>query len=74
VTKQLLEVAQQARLDPAQMALAFVNQQAFVTSNIVGATNLEQLKVNLESTQIKLSAEILAQLEEIHLAQPNPCP
>jgi len=56
------------------MALAFVNQQAFVTSNIVGATNLEQLKVNLESTQIKLSAEILAQLEEIHLAQPNPCP
>jgi aryl-alcohol dehydrogenase-like predicted oxidoreductase len=74
VTEQLFQVAQQAQLDLAQMALAFVNQQPFVTANIIGATQLDQLKSNLESIDIQLSAEVLAQLEEIHSMQPNPCP
>lgn len=74
VTQQLLAVAQQAQLDPAQMALAFVNRQPFVTANIIGATSLDQLKMNLESIQVKLSTDILAQIEACHLAQPNPCP
>lgn len=74
VTQQLLDVAKKAQLDPAQMALAFVNRQPFVTSNIIGATTLEQLKSNIESIEITLNNEVLASLEEIHLAQPNPCP
>jgi aryl-alcohol dehydrogenase-like predicted oxidoreductase len=61
-------------LDPAQMALAFVTQQPFVTSNIIGATSLEQLDSNLASSDLKLSAEVLAALESIHSEQPNPAP
>ena len=56
------------------MALAFINQQPFVGSNIIGATNLEQLQENLESTKIKLSDEILNEIEAIHRQFPNPCP
>lgn len=74
VTQQLLDVAQQAQLDPAQMALAFVTQQPFVTSNIIGATSLSQLESNLTSIDVQLSADVLAQIEAIHHAQPNPCP
>lgn len=61
-------------LDPAQMALAFVTAQPFVTSNIIGATSLEQLDSNLASSELKLSAEVLTGIEAIHKAQPNPAP
>ncbi|MNI92516.1 putative aldo-keto reductase [compost metagenome] len=56
------------------MALAFVTQQPFVTSNIIGATTLEQLENNLGSFELKLSEEVLAEIEEIHRDQPNPAP
>lgn len=74
VTQRLLDVAREAHLNPAQMALAFVNQQPFVTANIIGATSLEQLKSNLESIELTLSDDVLAAIEAIHVAQPNPCP
>src|SRR5690606_11683481 len=61
-------------LDPAQMALAFVNGQAFLASTIIGATNLEQLKSNVASAEITLSGEVMASIEQIHLQHPNPCP
>lgn len=61
-------------LDPAQMALAFVTAQPFVTSTIIGATSLEQLESNLASTGLKLSAELLAGIEAIQKDQPNPAP
>ena len=61
-------------LQPAQMALAFVTAQPFVTSNIIGATSLEQLHCNLESAQLKLSPELLQAIELIHRQQPNPAP
>ena len=61
-------------LDPAQMALAYVTQQPFVTSNIIGATTMEQLKSNIASVDVKLSDEVLAGIEAIHKDQPNPAP
>jgi aryl-alcohol dehydrogenase-like predicted oxidoreductase len=61
-------------LDPAQLALAYVNSRPFVTSNIIGATTLEQLKTNLESVDIQLTPEIMREIERIHKIHPNPCP
>ncbi|MCV5688214.1 aldo/keto reductase, partial [Escherichia coli] len=61
-------------LDPAQMALAFVNQRPFVASNIIGATNLDQLKANIDSIDIKLSDELLTDIQAIGTTYSNPCP
>ncbi|MNU04448.1 putative aldo-keto reductase [compost metagenome] len=69
-----VKLAQEHGLDPAQMALAFVTRQPFVTSNIIGATTLEQLDSNLASFDLKLSDELLAAIEAIHQDQPNPAP
>ena len=69
-----IQLAQQHGIDPGQMALAFVTAQPFVTSNIIGATNLEQLSNNLASIELTLSAEVLAGIEQIHRQQPNPAP
>ncbi|MNO87317.1 L-glyceraldehyde 3-phosphate reductase [compost metagenome] len=67
-------LAQAHGLDPAQMALAFVTRQPFVTSNIIGATSIEQLDSNLASLDLVLSDELLAAIEAIHQEQPNPAP
>ncbi|MDO8711173.1 aldo/keto reductase, partial [Pseudomonas sp.] len=67
-------LAREHGLDPAQMALAFINQQPFVTSNIIGATTLEQLESNIASFELKLSDEVLAGIEAIHKDHPNPAP
>jgi aryl-alcohol dehydrogenase-like predicted oxidoreductase len=67
-------LAREHDLDPAQMALAFVTQQPFVTSNIIGATTMEQLESNLASFELKLSDEVLAGIEAIHQDHPNPAP
>lgn len=67
-------LAREHGLDPAQMALAFVTAQPFVTSNIIGATSLTQLDSNLASSELTLSAEVLKSIEAIHKAHPNPAP
>ena len=67
-------LAREHGLDPAQMALAFVTRQPFVTSNIIGATSLEQLESNLGSLSVELSDELLDAIEAIHREQPNPAP
>ncbi|NBA94629.1 NADP(H)-dependent aldo-keto reductase [Pseudomonas sp. R5(2019)] len=67
-------LAREHGLDPAQMALAFVTAQPFVTSNIIGATSLEQLESNLASAELTLSEEVLSAIEAIHQQQPNPAP
>ena len=58
---------------PSTFANAFVNNRPFVTSNIIGATSLQQLKENIDSVDITLSKEILKEIENIHLSDPNPC-
>lgn len=67
-------LAKEHGLDPAQMAQAFVTRQPFVTSNIIGATSLEQLESNLGSLSLELSDELLDAIEAIHREQPNPAP
>jgi len=67
-------LARRYGLDPAQMALAWVTNRPFVTSNIIGATNMEQLETNLCSANLKLSDELIEAIEAIHTRQPNPSP
>ncbi|MBP0902676.1 NADP(H)-dependent aldo-keto reductase [Mariniflexile gromovii] len=71
-TKRYLKIAEDHGMSLAQMSLAFVNQQPFVTSNIIGATTLEQLKENINSIHIILSDEILEQINAVHAQIPNP--
>ncbi|MBA6151657.1 aldo/keto reductase [Gelidibacter maritimus] len=71
-TKKYLAIADQHNLSLAQMSLAFVTQQPFVTSNIIGATNLDQLKENIDSIHLNLSQEVLDAIEEVHKEIPNP--
>lgn len=73
-TKKYLKIAEDNNITLAQMSLAFVTQQPFVTSNIIGATSLEQLKENIDSINISLSEEILKQINAIHTVIPNPAP
>ena len=69
-----LALAAKHGLNPAQMALAFVTGRPFVTSNIIGATTLQQLQTNLESCNLKLSEELLGEIELINMRHPNPAP
>jgi aryl-alcohol dehydrogenase-like predicted oxidoreductase len=73
-TTRYVELAKQHGLSPAQFALAFVNSRPFVTSNLIGATSLEQLKENIASVEVKLSPEVLAEIDKLHELQPNPAP
>ena len=73
-TKRYLRIAEDNGLTLAQMSLAFVNQRPFVTSNIIGATNLDQLKENIESINITLSNDILSEIDKVHAEIPNPAP
>jgi aryl-alcohol dehydrogenase-like predicted oxidoreductase len=56
------------------MALAYVNSRPFVTSNIIGATTMEQLKENIESINVKLDDETINEINLIHQNYPNPAP
>jgi aryl-alcohol dehydrogenase-like predicted oxidoreductase len=71
-TKRYLKIAEDNGMSLAQMSLAFVNQRPFVTSNIIGATSVEQLEENLNSININLSDDVLKAIDEVHAAIPNP--
>jgi aryl-alcohol dehydrogenase-like predicted oxidoreductase len=58
----------------AQMSLAFILQQPFISSCIIGATNMPQLEMNIASNDVSLSGEVLAGIDAIHARCPNPCP
>lgn len=73
-TERYLELAEKHGLNPSQMALAYVNSRSFLGSNIIGATSMEQLQINLESSEVELSKEVLKDIEAIHEKQPNPAP
>lgn len=70
--KAYIDVAQKHGLDVCQMALAFVNSRPFVTSNIIGATSMEQLKNNIASIDVTLSDEVLADIESVRRQYPMP--
>ncbi|MDT0178078.1 NADP(H)-dependent aldo-keto reductase [Enterobacter sp. BRE11] len=67
-------LAQKHQLDPSQMALAYVRQQPFVASTLLGATTLEQLKINIDSFNLTLDAEVLEGIEAIHRRYTYPAP
>jgi aryl-alcohol dehydrogenase-like predicted oxidoreductase len=73
-TRRYLKIAEDNNITLAQMSLAFVNQQPFVTSNIIGASKMEQLKENIDSIDVTLSKEILNQINAVHAVIPNPAP
>lgn len=63
--KRYAALAKQYELDVCQMALAFVNGQAFVSSTLIGATNMRQLKSNIDSIFLKLSTEVYQEIDKI---------
>jgi aryl-alcohol dehydrogenase-like predicted oxidoreductase len=67
-------LAKRHGLDPAQMAIAFAVSRPFVTSVIIGATTMEQLKTDVAAAELKLADDVLEDIEQIHLDTPNPCP
>ncbi|WEV49737.1 NADP(H)-dependent aldo-keto reductase [Acinetobacter sp. ESL0695] len=73
-TEQYAQLAEKHGLSLVQLALAFIKQQFFVTSTIIGATHLDQLKENISAFSVDLSPEILEEIEQIHKQQPNPAP
>ena len=73
-TQKYVQLAQQHGLSAAQMALAYVNSRPFTGANIIGATNTDQLRENIDSINVTLSDEVIARIEDIHQEIPNPSP
>ena len=73
-TSKYSTIAEKYNMSLCQMALAFVNTRPFVTSNIIGATTIEQLKENIESVDVSLSDEIIEEINNVHADIPNPAP
>ena len=74
LTHKYNDLAKDLNISLAQLSLAFVNQQPFLTGNIIGATTMEQLKENIDSINVGLSEETLKKINEIQAIQPNPAP
>ena len=68
------KLAKANNMTMVQLAQSFVNSRPFVTSNIIGATNLEQLKENIDSINVELNDEIMEKINLIHNNNPNPAP
>ena len=68
------EISKKYNLDMSQMSLKFIEIQPFVTSVIIGATTMQQLKTNIDSVNVNLTNEIINEINEIQLIYPNPCP
>ena len=72
--EEYFKISKKYNLDFGQMSLKFVEIQAFVTSVIIGATTLEQLKINIESVNVNLNNETIEDINNIQKIYPNPCP
>jgi aryl-alcohol dehydrogenase-like predicted oxidoreductase len=72
--RKYIALAKEFGLDPAQMALAFVNSRPFLTSNIIGATSMEQLKTDIASIDVTITPELEERINAIHVEHCNPCP
>ena len=73
-TRAYVELARGHGLSPTELALAYVNSRSFVTSNIIGATTMAQLKENIGSEAITLASEVLEAIEALHGEYTYPCP
>ena len=68
------KISKKYNLNMSQMAINFCEIQPFMTSVIIGATTMEQLKTDMESVNVKLTDEIIKEINEIQKIYPNPCP
>lgn len=73
-TKEYLKIAEQHNITLAQLSLAFVTSRPFITSNIIGATSMLQLKENIDSINVTLNQDVLDAIEKVHNNIPNPAP
>ena len=74
VIEKYFDIAKKFNLNFAQMAIKFCEIQKFVTSIIIGATTMEQLKIDIESVNVNLSEEINKKINDVQIIYPNPCP
>jgi aryl-alcohol dehydrogenase-like predicted oxidoreductase len=68
------KISKKHKIDMSQMSLKFIEIQPFVTSVIIGATTMEQLKTNIESVSVVITDEIIKEINEVQAIYPNPCP
>ena len=73
-TKAYVDLAHRSGLDPAQMAISFVASRPFVTSAIIGATTMDQLRTDIAAPRLRLSPDVLREIDEIHRQYTYPCP
>ena len=71
--RKYIALSKKYNISPSTFANCFVNSRPFVTSNIIGATSIEQLKENINSIYVNLTQEMKNDIEDIHLSDPNPC-
>ena len=69
-----LKIAEDFGITPTQLALAFVNTRPFLTSNIIGATSMEQLRENIGSIDVEFTREMMKRVDEVQEKYPNPAP
>ena len=67
------KISKKYNMDMSQMSLKFCEMQDFITSTIIGATTMQQLKTNIESVNVNLSDEILKSINDVEKLYPNPC-
>ena len=67
-------ISKKYNIDMSQMSIKFCEVQNFMTSVIIGATTMEQLKTDIESVNVNLSDDIIKEINEVHKLYPNPCP
>lgn len=72
--KEYIKIANTYNLDPCQMAIKFCEIKPFVTSVLIGATKMDQLKLNIDSVNIELNNKILEDINKVQLVYSNPCP
>ena len=74
VIEKYWDISNEFNLNFAQMAIKFCEIQKFLTSVIIGATTMEQLKIDIESVSVNLTDEILKKINNVQIKYPNPCP
>ena len=74
VVEEYYKISKKYGLDISQMSIKFCEAQDFMTSVIIGATNMEQLKTDIESVKVKLDENVIKEINEIQKIYPNPCP
>ena len=72
--EEYFKISEEHNIDMSQMSIKFCEIQDFVTSVIIGATTMEQLKTNIESVNVNLSDDVIKKINKIQTIYPNPCP